>query len=234
MAHISDRMELVLQLHGQRYVDPGEYVNSLADSVIAKGGTIRKGMCVRAIDRDSSGITVALEGADPVRGDAVVVAVGSWLNDLAPSLGVHTRVQSGRGYSFSVSTRQPVPAPIYVPAARVACTPYRGGMRIGGSMEFRSVDAPLDSNRVAAIVKAAKPVLSGVDWESMSDVWVGSRPVTADGRPLIGATKVAGVFVAGGHGMFGMTLGAVTGKLLAEQMITGNQPAALRTFGPLR
>jgi D-amino-acid dehydrogenase len=234
MAHISDRMELVLQLNGQRYVDPGEYVNSLADSVVAKGGTIRKGVCARKISRDSNGITVALEGADPVRGDAVVVAVGSWLNDLAPSLGVRTRVQSGRGYSFSVSTRQPVHALIYVPAARVACTPYRGGMRIGGSMEFRSVDAPLDSNRVAAIVKSAKPVLSGVDWESMSDVWVGSRPVTSDSRPLIGATKVAGVFVAGGHGMFGMTLGAVTGKLLAEQMITGNQPAALRTFGPLR
>jgi D-amino-acid dehydrogenase len=34
--------------------------------------------------------------------------------------------------------------------------------------------------------------------------------------------------------MFGMTLGAVTGKLLAEQMITGHQPAALRGFGPLR
>jgi D-amino-acid dehydrogenase len=234
MAHIADRMELVLQLNGQRYVDSGEYVNSLADSVVAKGGTIRKGMCARTISRDSSGIAVELEGADPVRGDAVVVAVGSWLNDLAPSLGVRTRVQSGRGYSFSVSTGQPVRAPIYVPAARLACTPYRGGMRIGGSMEFRSVDAPLDPTRVDAIVKAAKPVLSGVDWESISDVWVGSRPVTADSRPLIGATKVAGVFVAGGHGMFGMTLGAVTGKLLAEQMITGNQPGALRAFGPLR
>ena len=234
VAQISDRVELVLQLNGQRYVDPGEFVNSLADSFVAKGGTIRKGVCAHTISRDSSGITVALEGADPLRGDAVVVAVGSWLNDLAPSLGVRVRVQSGRGYSFSVSTRQPVPAPIYLPAARVTCTPYRGGMRIAGSMEFRSVDASLDPNRVAAIIKAAKPLLSGVDWESMSDVWVGSRPVTADSRPLIGATKVSGVFVAGGHGMFGMTLGAVTGKLLAEQMITGNQPAALGGFGPLR
>jgi D-amino-acid dehydrogenase len=234
MPQISDRIELVLKLNGQRYVDPGEYVNSLADSVIARGGTIRTGMCAHTIGRDSSGIRVALKGADPVRGDAVVVATGSWLNDLAPSLGVRMRVQSGRGYSFSVSTDQPVPAPIYVPAARVACTPYRGRMRVGGSMEFRSVDAPLDPNRVATIVKAAKPVLSGVDWESISDVWVGSRPVTADSRPLVGATKVSGVFVAGGHGMFGMTLGAVTGKLLAEQMITGNQPAALGAFGPLR
>jgi D-amino-acid dehydrogenase len=234
MPQVSDRVEIVLQLNGQRYVDPGEYVNSLADAVVARGGKIRTGMSAHTISRDSSGITVALKEADSVRGDAVVVATGSWLNDLASSLGVRMRVQSGRGYSFSVSTDEPVPAPLYVPATRVACTPYRGGMRIGGSMEFRSVDAPLDPNRVATIVKAAKPVLSGVDWESISDVWVGSRPVTADSRPLIGATKVSGVFVAGGHGMFGMTLGAVTGKLLAEQMITGNQPAALGAFGPLR
>jgi D-amino-acid dehydrogenase len=234
MPQISDRIELVLRLNGQRYVDPGDYVNSLADSVVARGGTIRTGLCAHTIGRDSSGITVELKGADPVRGDGAVVATGSWLNELAPSLGVRMRVQSGRGYSFTVSTDEPLPAPIYVPAKRVACTPYRGGMRVGGSMEFRAVDAPLDPNRVATIVKAAKPVLSGVDWESISDVWVGSRPVTADSRPLIGATKIPGVFVAGGHGMFGMTLGAVTGKLLAEQMVTGQQPAALGAFGPLR
>jgi D-amino-acid dehydrogenase len=101
-------------------------------------------------------------------------------------------------------------------------------------MEFRSADAPLDQKRVDTIIKSAKPMLSGVDWESVSDVWVGSRPVAADSLPLIGATKVPGVFVAGGHGMWGIALGPVTGKLLAELIITGNRPAALSAFGPLR
>jgi D-amino-acid dehydrogenase len=232
--HISDHVELVLQVKGQRYLDPGEYVNSLADAVVARGGTIRPGESAHSISRDSSGITVALKGGDHVRGDAMVVATGSWLNELASTLGVRMRVQPGRGYSFSVSTNQPVPAPIYIPATRVACTPYRGGLRVGGSMEFRSADAPIDSRRVAAIVESAKPVLRGVDWESIRDVWVGSRPVSADSLPLIGQTKVPGVFIAGGHGMWGMTLGPVTGKLLAERIITGNQPAALGAFGPLR
>ena len=101
-------------------------------------------------------------------------------------------------------------------------------------MEFRSADAPIDSRRVVAIVESAKPVLRGVDWESIRDVWVGSRPVSADSLPLIGQTKVPGVFIAGGHGMWGMTLGPVTGKLLAERIVTGKQSAAFGAFGPLR
>lgn len=63
--------------------------------------------------------------------------------------------------------------------------------------------------------------------------WVGSRPVTTDGRPLIGEVK-PGVYVAGGHGMWGMAHGPITGRLLAEQITTGKQPAASRAVDPLR
>jgi D-amino-acid dehydrogenase len=43
-----------------------------------------------------------------------------------------------------------------------------------------------------------------------------------------------GVFVAGGHGMWGLAHGPITGRLLAEHITTGKQPAALRPFDPLR
>jgi D-amino-acid dehydrogenase len=52
--------------------------------------------------------------------------------------------------------------------------------------------------------------------------------------PLIGATRSPKVFVAGGHGMWGITLGPVTGKLLAQQIISGSAPDALSAFDPLR
>jgi D-amino-acid dehydrogenase len=101
-------------------------------------------------------------------------------------------------------------------------------------MEFRSPDAPIVASRVDALVRSVKPLLRGVDWNAVSDVWVGPRPVTADGLPLVGATNVPGVFVAGGHGMWGITLGPITGKLLAEQIVTGVAPDALSAFAPLR
>lgn len=163
-----------------------------------------------------------------------MLATGAWLSTLAKPLGVRTPVRAGRGYSFTVPTDEPVPGPIYLPAARVACTPYQGGLRVAGTMEFRPVDAPLDRGRIEAIVRSARPLLTGVRWEERRDEWVGGRPVTPDGRPLIGATKVPGTYVAGGHGMWGLTLGPLTGRLLAEQITTGKRPALLRPFDPLR
>jgi D-amino-acid dehydrogenase len=52
--------------------------------------------------------------------------------------------------------------------------------------------------------------------------------------PLIGATRQPGLFVAGGHGMWGVTLGPATGRLLAEFIATGRQPEALSHFDPCR
>jgi hypothetical protein len=80
----------------------------------------------------------------------------------------------------------------------------------------------------------ARDYLDGADWRTLSGSWVGPRPVTADGLPLIGATRRPGLFVAGGHGMWGMTLGPATGRLLADLIATGRRPAALESFDPCR
>jgi D-amino-acid dehydrogenase len=43
-----------------------------------------------------------------------------------------------------------------------------------------------------------------------------------------------GVHVAGGHGMWGVTLGPVTGRLLARKMMTTDPVPELAPFDPLR
>ena len=63
---------------------------------------------------------------------------------------------------------------------------------------------------------------------------MGGRPCTADGMPLVGQTSSPRVSVGGGHGMWGVALGPLTGKILAEQ-ITGQAVSTLaRHFNPLR
>lgn len=123
---------------------------------------------------------------------------------------------------------------MYLPDARVACTPLNGRLRVAGTMEFGDPDAPIVPARVDAIVASARQLLAGVRWEERTDVWVGPRPVSPDGRPLVGQVCPHKVYVAGGHGMWGMTHGPVTGRLLAEQIITGSRPAGLRDLDPLR
>lgn len=85
-----------------------------------------------------------------------------------------------------------------------------------------------------AIVSQAKKVMRGIDFNDRQDEWVGSRPVTPDGRPLIGQTKAENIYVAGGHGMWGVVLGPATGKYLAELMATGNTNPIIKPFDPLR
>ncbi|OLT05617.1 amino acid dehydrogenase [Pseudonocardia sp. CNS-004] len=231
---LADEVGAAIRLHGQRFIDPSSYVHQLAESVRERGGEIRAGAVVTGIGDRAGAVDIQLAdgGAEPF--DAVVIAAGAWLSDLARPLGVRTLVQAGRGYSFSIPIEHVPAGPVYFPAQRVACTPIGDRLRVAGMMEFRAPDAPVDPRRVRAIVDAARPLLRGADLDARTDEWVGARPCTPDGLPLIGSTRSPQVFVAGGHGMWGITLGPVTGQLLAEAVVTGRRPAELAPFDPLR
>ena len=235
---VSPDVEKAVRLGGQRYINPGEYVDALARAVEQRGGRFVIGANARALRHGPGGVTVEMMSGEPISGDAVVIATGAWLPELAKSCGVRVALRSGRGYSFSVSVTdpaaRPVPCPVYFPFERVACTPLGDRLRIGGTMEFAGTEDPLNADRVAAIKRSGQPLLTGVDWDDQQDVWVGGRPVTVDGLPLTGETKVPRVYVNGGHGMWGITLGPLSGRLLAEQMVTGKVPAELAPFSPTR
>lgn len=231
---LSPAVSTVFQMGGQRFIEPGPYVEDLARAVQERGGVIHTDAEVTAVQPAGSGVRVFTHDGRTHEADVSVLATGAWLPGLARPLGVRTLVQAGRGYSFSVPTEQPAEYPIYFPARRVACTPYRGRLRIAGTMEFRGPDEPLQPRRIEAILASVRPLFQNMDLEDRRDEWVGSRPVTPDGLPIIGATNAPNIFVAGGHGMWGIVLGPATGRLLAEQIMTGTVPAELRPFNPLR
>lgn len=213
-------------------------MQAIADAVTARGGRVVTGANVRAFQHVREGVRVDLTAGEPVLADAVVIANGSWLHDLAGPCGVRVPVRAGRGYSFKLPitdpAARPVAHPIYFPYERIACTPIDDGLRVGGTMEFCESDDPLHVGRADAIEKTGKGLLTGVDWAGREDLWCGNRPVPIDGLPLIGATKVPGIYVNGGHGMWGITLGPLSGQLLAEQIVTGTVADELRPLNPLR
>jgi D-amino-acid dehydrogenase len=230
---LSANVGTAVLLHGQRFINPPQFVRSLADAVRARGGNLREGVGVHQVSDQRSGVVVSTDRGDH-RIDAVVVATGAWLGSLLRPFGVRRPVQAGRGYSFSVPTRSLPAGPLYFPAERVACTPLQDRMRVAGMMEFRRPEARLDPRRIEAIVNAVAPYLDGVDLADRQDEWVGSRPCTPDGLPLIGATTSPRVFAAGGHGMWGVVLGPLTGQLVAESVVTGAAPSELTPLDPLR
>ncbi|MUL43724.1 FAD-binding oxidoreductase [Streptomonospora sp. PA3] len=232
---LSAEVRAGLRVHGQRFLNPPEFVHALAGAVRDRGGEIVDGFdAVRVQDLRTDGVDLVAVGGERLRADAAVLANGVRVGALARPFGVRTRVQAGRGYSFSVLPQEMPTRPMYFPGARVACNPLGDRFRITGMMEFQRDDAPLDPRRIRTIIDAVRPMLSGVDFTARREEWVGSRPCTPDGLPLIGRTSSPRVHVAGGHGMWGIVLGPLTGRLLAESMTTGRTPALMRHFDPLR
>ncbi|MGJ7908054.1 NAD(P)/FAD-dependent oxidoreductase [Actinopolyspora sp. H202] len=229
----SERIGVGIRLEGQRFVDPGAFVTALAESVRARGGTIRTDFEVADVHSRGRTASLTSQTGESLSAEAAVLATGSWLDQLVRPRRLRASVHAGRGYSFTVPTTEPVPGPMYLPEVRVACTPYADGLRVAGTMEFREPDDALDPTRIEAIIASARPYLTGVSWEERTDEWVGPRPVTSDGYPLIGSvTPGTNIYVAGGHGMWGLTHGPLTGRLLAETITTGKRSEELRAFDP--
>jgi len=221
-----------VRINGQQFVDPGRFVQALGRSVVERGAVLDT-VDVADVRASGQGVAVQPRSGPAVTADVAVIATGAWLPKLV-SRWVRVPVQAGRGYSFTVPVERQVFGPIYLPDVRVACTPLKGKLRVTSMMELRRPDAPLSAGVVDAIVEAASAFFDAVRWAERDEIWVGPRPLSPDGRPLVGPVLDNRIFVAGGHGMWGMKQGPATGRLLAQQITTGKQPPALRDFDPLR
>lgn len=230
---LSDRIGFAMRIRGQRWLDPVAYTAALAKNICERGGQVTEQVNVTGVRRRGRGVVV--ECTDGGReADAVVLANGAWLPALAAKHGVRIPQFGGRGYSFTVPVRRPLTGPLYFPGARSALAPRGDRVRVTGVMEFQRPDAPLDRRVLEMIIRAVRPLLTEADWDRIEQRWVGARPLSADGIPLVGPTNTQGVYVAGGHGMWGVTLGPLTGRMLAEHIATGITPPELAWLSPTR
>lgn len=117
----------------------------------------------------------------------------------------------------------------------MAVTPMPNGVRFGGTMEIGIPDERVDRRRVEGIREAIPryyPAFSGFDWGAVQ-LNVGLRPCSPDGLPYVG--RIADdVIVATGHAMMGMSLGPITGRIVAEIAANENPSIAIDLLRPDR
>jgi D-amino-acid dehydrogenase len=222
---------MAVRINGQRMVDPPVLLRALAESVRARGAEFLEGAAVTGIARHNGKIKLSTVDAEF---DSVVLATGAALTRLAGGHGVRIPMYAGRGYSFSVETPVKPGGMINFPAVRIACVPLDGRLRVTSLMELWPADAPPVERHARRFMARARAALPSADWNTVAERWVGARPLTADGLPVLGRTNTEGVYVAGGHGMWGLTLAPVSGRLIAELIETGRPDPALTPFDPLR
>ncbi len=170
-----------------------------------------------------------IAGVETTRGDLaaeqIVLAAGAWSPLVVRDLGLTLPIQPAKGYS--VTYRRPSDGPkipLMLGEARVVVTPMAETIRFAGTLELAGFDLSITRRRVNAILRSAAKFVGGADGHSMLEIWRGLRPCTPDGLPIIGRSeRFANLILATGHGMLGVSLGPVTGKLVA-QLASGNEP----------
>ena len=161
----------------------------------------------------------------PLEAEAAVIALGPWAPDVLAPLGIRLPLGIKRGYHlhFRAKGNAAISRPVADLELGYAFAPMEQGIRLTTGAEFAARDAPPTPVQLDRLMPAARtlfPFAEPIDPKP----WMGSRPCFPDSRPVIGrAPGQAGLWLAFGHAHWGLTLGPVTGRLLAE-MMTGATP----------
>jgi D-amino-acid dehydrogenase len=157
-----------------------------------------------------------------------VICGGSWSPKLVRPLGLRLPMQAGKGYSLTLPTPPKLPAfPAILTEARVAVTPMGGSLRFGGTMEIAGLTREINPVRVQGIIDSVLKYYSDfkpVDFRGIQP-WCGLRPCSPDGLPYVGRIRsYSNLSLGTGHAMLGLSLGPISGRLLAE-VLSGEKPS---------
>ncbi len=217
------------------HLDPSALLQALATSVRALGGRILTQTRVQGFRFQGPRVAAVLAGEKQFRPQHIVLAAGAWSADVGKMLGLRLPIQAAKGYSLTFEHPPTLPPmPLMLGESKVAVTPLPNGrLRLAGTLELAGLSTDINARRVAALLTAARRYL-GMDLSHLPQPqpWAGLRPCTPDGLPIIGrAPGLQNVFLATGHCMLGVSLAAVTGELVAQQI--SGEPTTL-PLPPLR
>ncbi len=197
--------------------NPGALTKGYARLFEAGGGTLLTGdaTTLRA-EGDAWTVQTASGG---ISAKEVVVALGPWSDTVFAPLGYRIPLRVKRGYHMHYQpARQILSVPVVDTEKGYVVAPMQGRLRLTTGVEIAKRGAPPTGIQLERAERIAKPVF-GLGARVDAEPWLGMRPCTPDMRPVIGpAPRHRGLWFAFGHNHHGLTLGPVTGRLLAEMM----------------
>ncbi|WP_374545968.1 NAD(P)/FAD-dependent oxidoreductase [Rhodoblastus sp.] len=213
------------------YLDPASLSDPLAltQSYLVlfeqRGGAFLRGDA-RTFRPASAGYGVETEQGAIVAREAVV-CLGPWADIVTGPLGYAVPMAVKRGYHmhYAPASGAVLNHPALDADNGFLLAPMARGIRMTTGAEFARRDAPPDYTQVDAgeiVARKLFPLGERLD----AQPWMGRRPCLPDMLPVIGpAPRHRGLWFNFGHQHHGLTLAAISGRLLAEMMI-GEKPFA--------
>ena len=220
----------------ERTLRPESLCSGVSDALAARGVTILSQVEVTGLlcEGETTRALVTEDGL--IEADAFLIATGAEAARLAADAGSPLPLQAGKGYSSTVEdTPVELTHSLYLATSKVGVSPFSGGVRVAGTMELSGINRRLDQRRLAAVERSASQFLPRLYERRRGTPWVGMRPLTPDGLPILGRLPSReNVFVATGHQMLGVTLAPSTGWSMSQLIVDGRAEIDLTPFDPRR
>ncbi len=226
LADVVDALTGALRLPHDETGDCEIFTQRLAERAQAAGVEFRFGATIERLESDGSRVSAVVVNGKIVHADRYVMALGSYSTPMLAPLGIHLPVYPLKGYSLTVPITRPELAPVSTvldETYKVALTRFDQRIRVGGLAGVSGYDLALHPRGRATLEKALGSLFPRGGELGAATVWTGLRPATPDGTPVVGATRLANLFLNTGHGTLGWTMACGSGRYLAD-LISGRKP----------
>ncbi len=202
-----------------------KFSNALAKKAEELGVRFNYGSIIRGLDVEGGRVRGVVTAHGTLQADAVVVALGSFSPLLVRPHGIRLPVYPVKGYSLTIPITDASRAPestVMDETFKIAITRLGDRIRVGGMAEISGYTNDLGEPRRLTLQHSVTDLFPGGD-VSKASFWSGLRPMTPDGTPVIGATKVEGLYLNTGHGTLGWTMSSGSARVIAD-LVSGRKP----------
>lgn len=202
--------------------DAHRFTCALAAKATNRGVVFRHGAAVDRIEHAGDAVAgIRLADGERIAADAVVVALGSHAPSLLRPMGIHLPIYPAKGYSVTFALAGGMTAPtvsLTDDEQRIVMSRLGDRLRVAGTAEFAGYDERINVRRCEAIRRRTMAWFPSLADCGPVEYWTGLRPSTPGNVPIIGQSRVRGLWINGGHGTLGWTLACGSAQLLAELM----------------
>ncbi|MDX1739002.1 MAG: FAD-dependent oxidoreductase, partial [Alphaproteobacteria bacterium] len=215
----------ILQPDSSFVTNPQKLLNQLTERFIDAGGILTR-KNIQRIEPHKDQCLLFAEDGDILTVSNLLISAGGWSNKLLKSFGQSVNLQVERGYHAMIRHSDKGPLlgrPTMFVDNMFVMAPMEEAMRLTCQVELAEVDSAPDYRRLRRLVAESKRLIPDLSMDVESE-WMGPRPSQPDSVPTIAALPdYPYIKLAFGHQHLGVTMAAVTGRVVSD-IFAGRNP----------
>lgn len=202
------------------------FARNMGDWLKGQGVAFKFGTAITGFETAGDRVAAVLTDKGRETADVIVLCLGVYSPQLARQIGHDLPIYPVKGYAMTapVAGRNNPPTIGGVDEETlVAYAPYGDRIRVTATAEFSGFDRshrPQDFATMLATMRRLFP--DGADWDQAS-TWAGLRPMTPEGTPILGPSRMKNLWFNTGQGHMGWTMSHGAARITAD-LLAGKRP----------